>query len=160
STGDQFGIGASARSRLGHTIYRNCSSTPTYVERVERGRSPVEDHFPLGEQDRKLRFVTTSLGVGKTLRRHGYEQAFGTALEAEVGEPLRPPRQANLVAYDGESVQLSPTGRLVWDLVTLAFYPQRIKDWLGQRQAAALVRQLKEPRNLRSVALPLSAAPS
>jgi oxygen-independent coproporphyrinogen-3 oxidase len=160
STGDQFGIGASARSRLGHTIYRNHSSTPTYLERVERGLSPVEDHFPLGEQDRKLRFITTSLGVGKPLRRQGYEQAFGTAFDDDFGEPLRRLGQANLVADDGESVQLSATGRLVWDLATLAFYPQRIRDWLGQRQAAVVDRRAKEPGSLSAVALPLSSAPS
>ena len=32
----------SARSQLGHTVYRNHDQLDVYLERVERGQSPVE----------------------------------------------------------------------------------------------------------------------
>jgi len=38
-----------------------------------------------------------------------------------------------LVADNSDTVCLTDTGRLFYDLVTLAFYPERIKEWLGER---------------------------
>jgi oxygen-independent coproporphyrinogen-3 oxidase len=136
-SGDQFGIGLSARSRLGHTIYRNHSSISTYLERVEAGRSPVEEVFALSEEDRKIRFIGHTLGVGKPLDREVYRQRFGTSFDDDFAEPLQRLGEADLLTDDGRTIDLSPTGELVFDLVTLAFYPRRIKDWLEERHALA-----------------------
>ena len=143
-SGDQFGIGLSARSRLGHTIYRNHSSISTYLERVEAARSPVEEVFPLGEEDRKIRFVGHTLGVGKPLDREVYRQRFGTRLDDDFTEPLQRLGEADLLLDDGRTIDLSPTGELVFDLVTLAFYPRRIKDWLEERHALLRKRRKAE----------------
>ena len=51
--GYQLGVGMSARSSLGHTLYRNHSKLNTYMERVEAGDSPVEEHIPLNVDDLK-----------------------------------------------------------------------------------------------------------
>lgn len=45
--GYQLGIGVSARSQLGYTLYRNTQQFNTYLERIENGISPVEDIIPL-----------------------------------------------------------------------------------------------------------------
>jgi len=139
--GDQFGIGVSARSRLNQTIFRNHASLPVYIERVEAGRSPVEEVFRLEDEDRKIRFVAHSLGLGKPLRRQAYEQTFGKPFDDDFREPLERMRNVDLVADDGDTVCLTDTGRLFYDLVTLAFYPERIKEWLGERHAAAVMRR-------------------
>lgn len=141
--GDQFGIGQSARSRLGQTIYRNHTSLPVYMERMEAGKSPVEEVFRLGEEDRKIRFVAQSLGVGKPLLRSTYEETFDEAFDDDFGEPLDRLQHADLVVDDGESVCLSETGRLIYDLVTLAFYPRRIQEWLEEKHAAAQTRRTR-----------------
>jgi len=138
--GDQFGAGQSARSRLGATIYRNHPSMPAYLERVEAGRSPVEEVFQLNEEDRKIRFVGGSLGVGKPLVRQTYVDTFGCSFDDDFGEPLLRMEQVGLVADTGAAVQLTENGRLVYDLTTLAFYPQRIQDWLDERHQAAQVK--------------------
>ncbi len=138
--GNQLGIGQSARSRMGPTIYRNHASMPVYMERIEAGRSPVEEVFQLTDEDRKIRFLAHSLGVGKPLQRQAYQDAFGVPFDEDFREPLQRMAQAELVLDTGATVELSPLGRLFYDLVTLAFYPQRIKDWLETRHEAALVR--------------------
>jgi oxygen-independent coproporphyrinogen-3 oxidase len=141
--GDQFGVGQSARSRLGQTIYRNHTSLPAYLERMEAGKSPVEEVFRLGREDSKIRFVAQSLGVGKPLMRAAYEETFGEAFDDDFGEPLARLRGADLVKDDGESIRLSETGQLVHDLVTLAFYPRRIQEWLEDKYAAAQTRRTR-----------------
>jgi oxygen-independent coproporphyrinogen-3 oxidase len=139
--GDQFGIGQSARSRLGEVVYRNHASLPVYLERIESGKSPVEEVFQLGEEARKIRFVGQSLGVGKPLERRAYAQTFGCAFDDDFAEPLGRLASADLVADTGDAVSLTPTGRLVYDFVTLAFYPRRIQNWLGERHVAAQARR-------------------
>jgi oxygen-independent coproporphyrinogen-3 oxidase len=81
SRGYQLGIGMSARSHLGYTVYRNHERLDTYVSRIERGESPVEEVFPLDEADRKTQFVARSLGDGRALVREVYERAFGAPIE-------------------------------------------------------------------------------
>lgn len=139
--GNQFGAGQSARSRLVDTIYRNHSSMPEYLERVESGRSPVEEVFRLGDEDRKIRFVAQSLGVGKPLDRNAYQETFSRSFDDDFGASLRRLEQVQLVEDSGDAVRLTAKGRLLYDLVTLAFYPQRIKTWLNDRHAAAMARR-------------------
>lgn len=137
SVGNQFSIGLSARSRLNSTVYRNHSEMIPYLDCIENGRSSVEEVFPLANEARKTRFIALSLGDGKPLDRAAYEAEFGEPFELEFGEPLHRLRDANLLADDGV-VTLTETGKLVHDLVTWAFYPSRAKDWLRQREQAAV----------------------
>jgi oxygen-independent coproporphyrinogen-3 oxidase len=138
--GDQLGVGLSARSRLGATIYRNHVDLDIYLERVERGRSPVEEVFPLCEEDRKIRFIAQTLGDGQPLERTAYERSFGRSFDDDFGEGSRRLRDAGLVADTGDQISLTETGKLVYDLAMLAFYPRHTREWLAERQRAAFTR--------------------
>jgi oxygen-independent coproporphyrinogen-3 oxidase len=131
--GYQLGIGMSARSHLGSTIYRNHKDFNVYLDRIERGQSPVEETFPLRESDRKTQFIARSLGDGKPLNRAEYERAFGCAFEADYGELLARVRDADLVEDLGSSLVLTEMGKLLYDVVTLAFYPAHAHRWLAER---------------------------
>jgi oxygen-independent coproporphyrinogen-3 oxidase len=135
--GEQLGVGMSARSRFGATIYRNHTNVQTYLDRIESDRSPVEEIFALGDEDLRLRFVGHSLGEGRPLARAEYRRRFGHGFEDDFGEPLQRLRGAGLLADDGEQVRLTETGALLSDLTTLAFYPRRLQTWLYDRQQAA-----------------------
>jgi oxygen-independent coproporphyrinogen-3 oxidase len=139
--GRQLGIGVSAVSHLGYTIFRNDEGFDSYMTRVERDESPVEGTFSLaGEDDRHTLFVARTLGDGQTLSRGEYEAAFGHRLEADFGALLGRLVDAELVSDDGRDVALTAKGRLVYDLVTLAFYPSEARDWLASRQSLAATR--------------------
>ena len=136
SLGEQFSAGLSARSRLADTIYRNHRGFSTYVERVERGESPVEEVFPLSEDGLKTRFLASSIGDGKPLRRMEYEARFACSFDDDFEAPLRRLSEHGLVHDDGLEVSLTQTGRLVYDLVLLAFYPQSVRRQIQDRQGA------------------------
>ena len=87
-SGYQLGIGMSARSHLGYTVYRNHEQLPIYLERVEQGQSPVEQVFRLAEDDRMTQFVARTLGDGKPLVRAHYERIFGRPVDEDFGEVL------------------------------------------------------------------------
>jgi oxygen-independent coproporphyrinogen-3 oxidase len=136
-SGTQLGVGMSARSHLGHTVYRNHEVHDTYIERIERGESPVEQVFSFHEDDLMTQFVARSLGDGKPLRRTDYERTFGRAIDDDFGAVLDRLRTGGLVDDDGDVLTLSERGRLVYDLVTLAFYPEWARAWLAGREDRA-----------------------
>lgn len=138
--GNQLGIGMSARSRLGQTIYRNHADLHVYLDRIEGGQSPVEESFPLSNDNCKIRFIALTLGEGKPLEREAYHRSFGRQIDDEYGEILRRLGEAGLVADTAGRISLTEMGRFVYDLVTLAFYPSHLQKWLGEQQRAAFAR--------------------
>jgi oxygen-independent coproporphyrinogen-3 oxidase len=128
--GYQFGIGLSARSSLGHTVYRNHRGRTTYVQRVEAGQSPVEELIRLGPADLQTMFIARTLGDGKCLRPADYGRTFGTGLHDDHGHTIARLQDGGLLDSDGDSLGLTEAGKLVYDLVTLAFYPQPAREWL------------------------------
>jgi len=134
AAGRQLGIGVSAVSHLGETVYRNHGSIEGYLERVEHGESPVAGTFPLADEDHKTLFVTRTLGDGERLQRAEYARAFGNPIEDDFGETINRLRAADLIRDEAGELFVSETGRLVYDLVTVAFYPPRAQRWLRERQ--------------------------
>jgi oxygen-independent coproporphyrinogen-3 oxidase len=135
--GNQLGVGMSARSRLDHVVFRNHRQFETYLERVETGRSPVEETFSLSDHDRKLRFLTLTLGDGKVLSAEAYRQEFGSDVDSDFAEPLARLSDAELIQRQGASICLTEGGQLVHDLVTRAFYPDTVRRWMEERQSLA-----------------------
>lgn len=131
--GFQLGVGMSARSHLGHSIFRNHKNFEVYLERIAAGQSPVEEVFPLTEEDQKTQFVARSLGDGKPLNRAAYIEAFNCAVEDDYGALLDRLHDAELVEEHEEGIVLSNTGQLIFDLITIAFYPAKAHEWLEGR---------------------------
>jgi oxygen-independent coproporphyrinogen-3 oxidase len=147
--GREVGIGASAYSHLGETIYRNYSAFQDYVRSVEAGESPVEDVFPFAPHDRRTLFVARTLGDGRTLCLNDYEQTFGRRFDEDFGSVLNPLLDAGLVQENEGQLALTEVGRLVYDLVTLAFYPEVARRWLDEQQPGLERRQRAQaPANL------------
>lgn len=129
----QFGVGMSARSSLGHTLYRNNSKLNTYIERVEAGVSPVEEHIPLDREDLKTQFIARTLGDGNGLSAAQYQAIFGTSFSSDFAETLDRLAGAELVYEHQGYVAMSDTGQLIYDLVMLSFYPAKAKAWLNEQ---------------------------
>jgi oxygen-independent coproporphyrinogen-3 oxidase len=133
--GHQLGVGMSARSHLRRTVYRNAERIGEYLRRVEAGESPVEHVYRLREVDLRTQFVSRSLGDGRKLERAAYAHAFGHPLESDYGDVLARLAGAGLVLDDGDALELSPLGKLVYDRVMLNFYPKHAIEWLWAHAA-------------------------
>ena len=90
-------------------------------------------------------FIARSLGDGKPLHRAEYERVFERRIDADFGALLDRLRQAALLDDDGVTLELTERGRLVYDLVTLAFYPERARAWLAGREERAAFVSLTVP---------------
>ena len=136
--GEQFSAGLSARSRLDNVIYRNHRGFKQYVERIERGESPADEVFPLSEEGLKTRFLALSIGDGKALERAAYEEHFGCSFDDDFRGTLKRLIDHGLIEDDGVRVELTETGKLVYDLVLLAFYPEAPRKLIQERQEERL----------------------
>ncbi|WP_156774674.1 coproporphyrinogen-III oxidase family protein [Alkalilimnicola ehrlichii MLHE-1] len=144
--GHQFGIGMSARSSLGHNVYRNHHNLETYMARVRDGESPVQEVIRLGPQDLRTQFIARSLGDGQVLSKARYAEVFGNAIEADHGETLARLAAGGLLADTESSVSLTEDGRLLHDLVTLSFYPGPARQRLLQRLDTFQLTDLSDRR--------------
>jgi oxygen-independent coproporphyrinogen-3 oxidase len=131
--GFQFGIGLSARSSLGHTVYRNHRGLTTYVERVESDVSPVEEIIRMQPADLQTQFIARTLGDGKPLRLEDYVATFGRPLHDDHGATVQRLLGGGLIDADDTQIVLTETGKLFYDLVMLCFYPPHAKAWLLER---------------------------
>lgn len=131
--GHQFGIGLTARSSLGHNVYRNHRGLATYINRVESGASPVEDVIRYKPENLKTLFVTLTIGDGKPLLLDEYQSLFGRLIHEDFAETINRLQHGGLISIDDGKLTLTETGKLVYDLVTLSFYPQDAKQWLNER---------------------------
>lgn len=93
----------------------------------------MEEHIPLNQDDLKTQFIARTLGDGKGLVFSDYEQTFGQSFDADFHATLQRLGDAGLISDHSHSMRLTETGKLVYDLVTLSFYPQHAKDWLLER---------------------------
>lgn len=134
-SGREVGIGTSSYSHLGETLYRNYRGLDDYIRHVEAGESPVEDVFPFAPDDRRALFIAHTLGNYRPLRLSDYEQAFGHRFKDDYAGVLDRLFGADLLYESEGQLALTPAGRLVYDLVTLAFYPDHARQWLEQQQS-------------------------
>jgi len=132
--GRQLGIGVSSLSHLDDMIYRNDDKFASYIARIEKGESPVGETFPLDPSDRKTLLIARTLGDGGVINRQDYASTVGRDVDDDFPDALERLRNASLIEDDGTSIALSDTGRLVYDLVTLAFYPEQARAWLDSKQ--------------------------
>lgn len=135
SEGRQLGIGPSSLSHLGYRLYRNTENIEAYATKVEKGECVVDSIFELGAQDQHTLFVARTLGDGEELSRLDYERAFGHPIEEDFGLLLSRLTEAGLLSQNDQSLSLSSSGRLVYDLVMRSFYPAKATNWLNQRQS-------------------------
>lgn len=146
--GNQFGIGVSARSRLDHVVYRNHPNYETYMECIRRGASPVEETISLGDTERRLRFVALTLGDGRTLVRDDYLREFGTSCDDDFHAAIEQLLEVDLVRDEPSQICLTEKGQLLYDLVTRAFYPGKVRRWMDARQDLAHTAANLRPRKV------------
>lgn len=132
--GYQLGIGLSARSHLGGTVYRNHPLMQPYLERIEAGLSPVESIIDLEDEDRRTQYVLSTLGDGRILNRDHYQATFGRCFENDFEAPLASLVSAGLIESNGADLLLSELGRLVYDRIAYLFYPDKARKWLMLRK--------------------------
>lgn len=132
--GNQFGVGVSARSRLNDKVYRNQKHYADYLKHMEEGRSPVEEMKPLDADERRLRYVTLTLGDGRGLDREAYQEIFGNSFDDDFGETTARLVAAGLIVDEQDELKLTRRGRLFYDLTTRSFYPKPLRRWMEGRE--------------------------
>jgi coproporphyrinogen III oxidase-like Fe-S oxidoreductase len=99
--------------------------------------SPVEESIQLTLADRQSQYVLSTIGDGLPLDLADYEATFGHPFLQDFEEPTSRLIAADLIRKQGNSLELSPIGRLLYDRVAYNFYPPHALQWLHSRQRQA-----------------------
>jgi oxygen-independent coproporphyrinogen-3 oxidase len=136
--GYQHGAGLSARSHLGHTVYRNTVDITEYLRRIDSGISPVDEVFVLEDEDRRTQFIGRALGDAGRLSLTEYRQSFGTSFTDDYAAITARLTAAGLLDVEGDDIVTTTMGRALFDVVTLAYYPPKAQHWLRERLSPVL----------------------
>jgi coproporphyrinogen III oxidase-like Fe-S oxidoreductase len=79
-----------------------------------------------------------NLGSGRPLNRTVYRNSFGVSIDRDFGDRMQRLGGGGLLRDDGEHVDLTDLGRLVYDRVLLCFYPERAVRWLRDGTSSQL----------------------
>lgn len=131
--GYQLGIGMSARSSIGHQVYRNTKKLDGYMLRAEQFQSPVDEVIHLNREDIKTMFIARTLGDGHNLNFSEYEEVFKTSFMSDFNLVVERLRYAELISISDQEIALTVNGKNIYDLIMLSFYPENAKQWLLEK---------------------------
>jgi len=116
-----WAFGVSAAGYDGRERWSNTRNIHEYLERVERGESPVAERVELGADDLQSEalFLRLRLKDGVDLGEH--QRRFGVDVLDRYGAELERLREAGLIDLNGETLRISRAGTVLANEVFAAF---------------------------------------
>jgi oxygen-independent coproporphyrinogen-3 oxidase len=124
---DSVAVGVSAIGDVAGAFSQNVKSLARYYEALDAGRFPVERGYALTADDQVRRYVIGELMCNFHVDGAALAGRFGVTLDGyfarEMADLLRPggPAADGLVQVDGDSITVTPMGRLFVRNVCMAF---------------------------------------
>jgi oxygen-independent coproporphyrinogen-3 oxidase len=110
-----FAVGPGAARYVDCVRSTNHRSTTTYVERVQRGESPIAEQESLSDEERAREHLVFALRRLEGITRADFAERTGFDLDGLVGPILSRFVELGMLADDGERVRLTREGLLVSD---------------------------------------------
>jgi oxygen-independent coproporphyrinogen-3 oxidase len=110
-----FAAGPGAARYVDGVRSTNHRSTTTYVERIQRGESPIADQEALSDEDRAREHLVFALRRLEGITRANFKQRTGFELDALAGPTIAKFVGLGMLADDGNRVRLTREGLLVSD---------------------------------------------
>lgn len=116
-----WAFGVSAAGYDGEARWSNTRNLHEYLERVERGESPVAERVELGPEDKQSEaiFLQLRLKEGVDLKRH--RDRFGVDVLARYREDLERLNEAGLIELQDDRLTISRAGTVLANEVFSAF---------------------------------------
>lgn len=118
---DMLSIGVSSFGIVSGTHYQNEANIDKYIERVERGESPVFRAFTMTEEEKLIRQFILQLKLG-SVEVDYFKQAFGVDVVARFGPVLKAYQREGLVASIDSRITLTRQGLLQVDRLLPGFF--------------------------------------
>jgi oxygen-independent coproporphyrinogen III oxidase len=114
-------FGVSAAGYDGQARWSNTRNIHEYLERVERGESPVAERIELDEDDQQSEaiFLQLRLQQGVDLRLH--QARFRVDVKARYHDEISRLHEAGLIEFDQDSMKISRAGKVLANEVFAAF---------------------------------------
>ena len=117
------GLGAGAHSFDGSARFWNERDLDRYLTAVGAGKRPVEGSEALDEPTRAFEAIALGLRRIRGLSREAFAAEFGVPPEARFAAAVSEGTAAGLIELDGDSLRLTPSGRLLASEALVGFLP-------------------------------------
>ena len=114
-----FGPGASGY--WGNTRYTTLLGPGEYIDRVNQGDSVLAEHYTVSRADEIGEFMMLGLRLNSGIKKSEFKHRFGDDVDAVFGQELKRLHEFGLLETSGDSVRLSPRGRLLGNEVFARF---------------------------------------
>jgi oxygen-independent coproporphyrinogen-3 oxidase len=110
-----FAAGPGAARYVDGVRSTNHRSTTTYVERIQRGESPIADQETLSGEDRAREHLVFALRRLEGITRTDFAERTGFDLDTLAGSAMAKFVELGMLADDGQRIRLTREGLLVSD---------------------------------------------
>ena len=116
-----WAFGVSAAGYDGRTRWSNTRNIHEYLERLERGESPVAERIELDQDDQQSEalFLQLRLQQGVNLRLH--QTRFSVDVKARYHDEISRLHEAGLIEFDQDWMKISRAGKVLANEVFAAF---------------------------------------
>jgi oxygen-independent coproporphyrinogen III oxidase len=116
-----WAFGVSAAGYDGASRWSNTRGIHEYLERVERGESPVAERVELDDEGRQSEALFLQLRLKGGVDLNAHARRFGVDVLARYGDELDRLREAGLVEISGGTLSISRAGTVLANEVFAAF---------------------------------------
>ncbi len=116
-----WALGVSAAGYDGRTRWSNTRNIHDYLERIERGESPVAEQVPLSEDDLQSESLFLKLRLRDGVNLDSHKREFGVDVRSRYGEELVRLEEAGLIEFDDETMRITRAGKVLANEVFAAF---------------------------------------
>lgn len=121
-SGDNYwGFGPGAASYLNGIRQTNIRSVLGWLNRIERGESPMTDAEQLDDEHRARELIYLGLRRNSGISRAEFRNKTGRELDELCGEQIRRQIQLQAIEDDGANIRLTQQGRFIADRVVMEF---------------------------------------
>lgn len=118
---DMLSLGVSSFGIIDGTHYQNEANIDKYVERIEKGESPVFRAFTMNEEEKFIREFILQLKLG-SVKRSYFKQKFNIDPAARYAGVLRDYVSEGFAAIEPDAIRLSREGLLQVDRLLHGFF--------------------------------------
>lgn len=121
---DLVAMGVSSISKIRDVFSQNAKDEVSYSAALDKGELPILKGYVMNGEDRLRAAIIQRLSCYGELNKPHFEQKYALDFEvhfAEALESLAPMREDGLVNITGESIQITPKGRLLVRNICMAF---------------------------------------
>lgn len=119
--GEYIGLGSGAHSYWNGERFANITDPKVYIEKIQKGESPIEFEESISKEDEKFETIMLGLRLMQGVSKKEFFIRFGEKLESCYGDIIEQLKDKELLIEDQKFIRLTSRGMDLQNTVLLCF---------------------------------------